>query len=862
MNEDQISEALLSLYGEGNRIVFWNDPDREFEESLTSLDLDGVTLLRADQIPGLEAKIRMEREQPESRFLVYSATHVPLPSEDWLLDIRLYSRTFRADRASIILGELGLQEQSLHSHIQARAKFLGSKDRLTRLKKLVQPTDSIRDLDRKMLAVVTKVDQPEFLGILTALYHAIPDSDLDALPPAWDEIEKYDLLESFWSMVQGQFGYSESFPTLKNLLIRLMVSDFAHSITAELPAALAHLMLPRLFLSSASVCLSQWRDSNSRSDSYDRLSKMVGDALKIDSLLPGMQIEPLLDNKTFLVVEKFIAVSLRDRVTATTATINAEAVKSIAKHRQNGYWADRNRGAIGATREALHAVYDALIAAADLFGLRGEFSTGFDYNSAKAMFDGYATTLHQFDRLYRHFIEAADAATAQGWEILKSLRDGVEDCYTNWFLTNVSLKWGKFVEDELLKEWRVEGVIPQPWFFHKVEAALMESDRRVFVIISDALRYEAAKELVDVLNGTYRIQAEIQPMLGVLPSYTALGMAALLPHSKISYSDKGDVLVDGQSSAAGNRSNILAQKKGVAVKADDLKDMKKDAGREFVKPYEVVYVYHNTIDAIGDSGSTEGKTFEAVRQALTELSDLIRMIMNNLNGTYIYVTADHGFLFQETALDASDKNALTDKPSGALTAKKRYLLGRNLPDSAKAYHGSTAITAGADGDMEFWVPKGNNRFHFVGGSRFVHGGAMLQEITVPLIRVRQIKGDAKSRTSVKNVGVMVTTQSPKITTNRYRFELMQTEKATDRVKPATLDIAVYEGGQAITNIERVTFDSTQDNLDSWKKSVWLSLQKRSYDKKGCYHLILRNAEDGIEVQRVEVSISIAFMDDF
>ena len=104
--------------------------------------------------------------------------------------------------------------------------------------------------------------------------------------------------------------------------------------------------------------------------------------------------------------------------------------------------------------------------------------------------------------------------------------------------------------------------------------------------------------------------------------------------------------------------------------------------------------------------------------------------------------------------------------------------------------------------------------------------------------------------------------NPKITTNRYRFELMQTEKATDRVKPATLDIAVYEDGQAITNIERVTFDSTQDNLDSWKKSVWLSLQKRSYDKKGCYHLILRNAEDGIEVQRVEVSISIAFMDDF
>ena len=464
------------------------------------------------------------------------------------------------------------------------------------------------------------------------------------------------------------------------------------------------------------------------------------------------------------------------------------------------------------------------------------------------MFEGYETTLHQFDRFYRHFIEAADAATAQGWDIIKTLRDSVEDCYTNWFLTNLSLKWGKFVEDELLAKWRVGGIANQSEFFRKVADALMESDRRVFVVISDALRYEAAKELVDDLNGTYRIRAEIQPMLGVLPSYTALGMAALLPHSKLGYSEKGDVLVDGRSSAAGNRSNILAAKKGVAVKADELREMRKDAGREFVKPFEVIYVYHNTIDAIGDGGSTEGKTFEAVRTALTEIADLIRMIMNNLNGTYIYVTADHGFLFQETALDATDKNALADKPAGTLTAKKRYLLGRNLPDSDKAYHGSTAVTAGADGDMEFWVPKGNNRFHFVGGSRFVHGGAMLQEIMVPLIRVRQIKGDAKSKTAVRNVGVVVMTQNPKITTNRYRFELMQTEKVTDRVKSATVDVAVYEDGHPITNVERVTFDSAQDNLESWKKSVWLSLQKRSYDKNGGYHLVLRDA-DGLEQGR-------------
>ena len=49
-------------------------------------------------------------------------------------------------------------------------------------------------------------------------------------------------------------------------------------------------------------------------------------------------------------------------------------------------------------------------------------------------------------------------------------------------------------------------------------------NRRVFVIVSAALRYEIAEELTRLLNGTYRFQAELSSQLGVLPSYTALGM--------------------------------------------------------------------------------------------------------------------------------------------------------------------------------------------------------------------------------------------------------------------------------------------------------------------------------------------------
>ncbi len=93
--------------------------------------------------------------------------------------------------------------------------------------------------------------------------------------------------------------------------------------------------------------------------------------------------------------------------------------------------------------------------------------------------------------------------------------------------------------------------------------------RRSFVIISDALRHEAAEELTRELNGKYRFEAEISSQLGVLPSYTALGMACLLPHKKLEYKPNGDVLVDGQPTASlEQRDKIRASVDGLAVKAE------------------------------------------------------------------------------------------------------------------------------------------------------------------------------------------------------------------------------------------------------------------------------------------------------
>jgi len=89
MDNSQIENALTRLFNEeGHRIVFWNDPDQELAITLSLLNLpEGVSILRLDQTGALETKIRMERDDSDGRYLVYSPTEggsrLPLTLASW-----------------------------------------------------------------------------------------------------------------------------------------------------------------------------------------------------------------------------------------------------------------------------------------------------------------------------------------------------------------------------------------------------------------------------------------------------------------------------------------------------------------------------------------------------------------------------------------------------------------------------------------------------------------------------------------------------------------------------------------------------------------------------------------------------------
>ena len=852
--------------------MFWNDVEAEFGTVVDSLQLDGVQLVRLDNTPTLRVKLDIERS-PNQRWLIYSAKPEPEPAKDWLLDVRMRSKSFRADSTSILLEDLGLTTQGLRLHLKERAKFLRAKDRVDRLKRLVLPGDDAPDLDRKMLAVLTRADQPELFAMLQRLYAgAVVDgvADLSAQPKAWQDIAAHDLTPAFWDLVQAQLGYADATPSLHDLLLRILVTDFCRGLQGDAPRQLAHFVLPdRTLAANASVFVSRWRSDIAQFGNYNALAQAVAHELDLVSLLSGQSAEQLVECMTFEDVELRVVQDLKMRIVAG-AGANMDVVRSLMARRRDGHWANPLLASANERTRALAACYDALTAAADFFSLKATHAAGFSFADASAAYSQYRDELFRFDQLYRHFHTAADAVEPTGWAVLHELRETIEGAYSGWFMPQLSTAWAQVLEGPqgLLAHWKLPEVTPQQAFFERKVLPLFEGGvKRVYVLISDAFRFEVAQELVLHTNSKSRFKASLDSMLGVLPSYTALGMAALLPHQTLEYKESAnlDVLADGHTVATlEQRNEHLKGFGGIAVKAEDLMALGKNEGRELVREHRLIYIYHDRIDMTGDKQASETKTFEAAAQTVLELSSVLGFIINSLNGSTVLVTADHGFIYQESALDASDKSTLDDKPAGTLKAKKRYLLGRELGATAKAWSGNTAITAGTtpDGSLDFWVPKGASRFHFAGGARFVHGSAMPQEVVVPVITVRVSEAESAK---TKYVSVSLLGAANKVVTNTQRFEFIQTDAVSERVLARSVVVSlrdVQDQDKPISNVQSITFDSTSHLLDERKRSVMLTVLAGAHDPHKRYDLVMRDAVTNIEVLRLPIKVDLSFGNDF
>ncbi|WLI72263.1 BREX-1 system phosphatase PglZ type A [Halomonas alkalicola] len=797
----QIQTALTRLFDK-HRIIFWYDTKQELRGDFETVSIPHVEKL---EIANNEysLKYRVLRESPDQKFLLYKEGPQPEDLDNWLLDVQLAHGEFRTDQVAIWLSELELGLEFAEV-AQAHADFFQAIKRKEALKKLLKPDDTAGQLRLKMLAVCAG-SEPRMDSVVETLLQQLAEDRDDGIRL----IERCGLDSFLWEQLTRFYGYEASEPSLRDFVIELFKSCYAMTVVGERTDGEVKLT------GDALVFLKRWKDSRQFEQGFETLSAECAGVLGIEQDLGKRDFRDLVELDYFRLIDQKIISDLVRAVVSRTVTSGDVAL--WVRQRRQGHWYGEFRH-----------LYEAIEFAARFVQMLGEARLTMD-----SLSDGvqrYSRTWFQLDQLYRKFtyhVRMSGQASLMG-----ELSEQVENLYSNNYL--LKLGDGFQVHVDAAPRWEAYPVVQQKAFFEHWVRPYLRKDKRICVVISDAMRYEIGDELLGLIRQEDRYSAELEPALSTLPSYTQLGMAALLPNKSLAIADNdtGTVLVDGQSSQGTvNRTKILQAAldgRGQAVKAEDFMQLNREDSRELLKGNDVLYIYHNRIDHTGDKMHSEGQAFEAAEQTLDDLIRLIKKL-TAANANNLLITADHGFIYQNRELDESD--FLGDAVSGddIRYRDRRFVLGKGL-SASPAFHHFSSEQLGLDGEMEVQIPKSINRLRLKGsGSRFVHGGASLQEVVIPVLKVNK-----KRQSDVSAVEVdILRGASSVITSGQLAVTLYQSGPVTEKVQPRHLRAGIYtQSGELISDSHELSFDLTSENPRERELQVRFVLSRKADEANG------------------------------
>ena len=352
--------------------------------------------------------------------------------------------------------------------------------------------------------------------------------------------------------------------------------------------------------------------------------------------------------------------------------------------------------------------------------------------------------------------------------------------------------------------------------------------KKVAVIVSDALRYEIAQELIGELAKSRHV-ASLKPALAMLPTETKYCKPALLPHHELKLygqGDEQDMAVDNRilSDTTKRCEHLQKYRDGaICVNFETVAEYNQDKNREIFK-HSLVYIFHDVIDKNGHNGTSK-EIVTNCRTAIKELATMIPKIHASYNVTEVYVTSDHGFLFNDIQFAEKDKHKINEE---CLERSTRYYLTNSEKEEPGVIKFRLDTVSGMlnASNVMVAVPQGTNRFAAPsGGYMFTHGGAALQEIVIPVIVSRQERTDSK-----QPVGVMVLDRKLSMQASRLRFKLLQTEAVSMDMKERLIKVALYYNDAPVTPIKDVLLDKTDASLDNRKYLIDLTLN-RNVDAK-------------------------------
>jgi len=842
MNLTEVKKSLEGQFarelpqGAKRHIVFWYDDEGVFADAIDTLKLDGVKTVKVDNNTMFAVKLYIEETDKESNLLVYSPASRPDNRDNWLADTIKYSQTFSTDETSLNMLNLGI-EIALRGVVDKYKQFFRNADRERKFVGYKLTSYSETKIDIGVLSVLCKLTAPNLDGVVRTLLLEMAQGD----STVYENINKFGNIDALWEHIHKAYGYTFEEKSLEKLAIMLLVSHLSHSINGAMPndwkAYVSDNPNCFVFIDNLMRNNQYWYD-------YNNLAAFVADKLGLAAAAEQWTIDEISNCDTFEVFDRSIINRINSNITIGAGEYSF--FRKTINSRKNRRYYPQFESEYGLLLHACEYL-DLCVRHKDLQGA-----------SKEELFSNYVKDYYKLDSSYRHFIATYDRVDEK--EAFEALYKIVEDSYTNWYLSDLPVKWYSLWDDE--EVWRMLNITAQQRFYEWYVRFDISKNERVVVIVSDGLRYESAVELTALLNFEQKGVSKLEPMFGVIPSMTSLGMAALLPHKQIDITDKAEFEISGISTeGTPNKTKILQceKKEAIAVQFEEISNLNLRQLSEKFAEVKLIYIYHNAIDGRGDNATTENEVFDATEKTFKDLSALVRKLRNGISAINILITADHGYIYRRTPLAEHDKTSKQDLAS--IRGGRRYIMAReNIEKQGTLNFPMDYLTKDSKG-MFAVLPRSTNCFKIQGaGSRYVHGGATLQEIVIPVIRFTSDKNLKKSM-SAKKVSLGITSLSRKVTSVITHLSFFQNEPVGEKLLPIRVTAYfVDEADNRISNENIIIADSADTQPEKRVYKEKFTLKDMAYKKGASYYLVLKDEDELVntELERIPFTIDLVF----
>lgn len=812
----------------GLKVLFFFDPHGEYKDQIETWQEQEIELIMAGK-EQFALKYKLETELKDKKIFLYFNSAMPVGNERKLfalMDLLTANKILANDPVEEFIEEYNLKPYQRYN-VNKYISLLKVKKNQKTLSKLLRPEyfddHMLPELRKGLIScILNSVTVDEESILIAKIFIALLSDEADSIILKIREIEADNiickLIDEYFEIAKGELTKDVLLLAIRKYKYNLITQNIDKPLPTDNYSSLKINKPQRINLINS--LSAEWQRDNKLSPMLEEVfDKLASDILEEQIVkLYGIEAEYGIYTKNITIRILSELTSYIDYNPDRAITILTSIKTHLSPH-----------------LVAIKEYVDYLVRCANIYKVLNSL-TGFIYDKPKNYIEEYIEKYNLIDFNYRKALQKLDVLHTVDLPHELDL-EGVSsklNAKYELYLKEINTQWLKCLQDHEFEINNIPVRKQNEFYKYYVEG----TEQKIAVIISDGLRYEAAKELMDVLHTDPKHQASIDYMLSGLPSNTKQGMANLLPNKEIKYVDDVFLVDDTSTEGIDNREKILQNYNAdsKAIQYDKLDQLSRDEARELFKS-KIVYIYHNKIDAIGDDRKTEKQTVDAVERTIAELAPIIKKIHSSYNVSKIIVTADHGFLYNPVDIPESMYEALPDK--NAVINHNRFSIVKNKIKT-DSYIFALSKASSVKTDLQITIPKAINRYKRQGhGALYVHGGASLQEMIIPVIESSRKREDV-----VEKVTFQLLNKELKIVSSAIKLKFIQEKSVSKDYKELSLICGIYgDGDELLSNEVGITFDSTSELPTQRMKEVIINLISKSTSSTIFYLKIFDKEKD-------------------